>query len=138
MYVYVCIIAKWALKRLSIKNSICKYIRVYVCIYIYILWAARGCAKKRRRICVTHQVCADRDYLQILSNKYQIVVEKHCSGWKQAPVPLVCCLWCSIVTHAGNCLLFKFQVVTPAPVYEACMAAAMHWRMFTGIYALGQ
>ena len=29
-----------------------------------------------RLICVTHQVCADRDYLQLLSNKNQIVVEK--------------------------------------------------------------
>ena len=38
-----------------------------------------------RLICVTHQVCADRDYLQLLANKNQIVVEKHCSGWKQAP-----------------------------------------------------
>ncbi len=34
----------------------------------------------RRRIFVTHQVCADRNYLQLLSNKIQIVVEKHCSG----------------------------------------------------------
>ncbi len=32
-----------------------------------------------RLICVTHQVCADRDYLQLLSNKNQIVVEKNCS-----------------------------------------------------------
>ncbi len=62
-----------------------------------------------RLICVTHQVCADsdRDYLQLLSrsNKNQIVVKKHCSGWKQAPLPLVprtCCLWCSTVTHAGK------------------------------------
>ncbi len=35
-----------------------------------------------------------------------------------------------------NCLLF--QVVTPAPFYEACMAAAMLWGMFPGIYASDQ
>jgi hypothetical protein len=66
----------------------------------------------RRRIRITHQVCADRDYLPLLSNKNQIVVEKHCSGWKQAPVPSVprtCCLRCSTVTHAGKIASWRWH-----------------------------
>ena len=43
MYVYVCITAKWASKRLSMKNSICKYIGVYVCICMYLLEYERMC-----------------------------------------------------------------------------------------------
>ena len=36
MYVYVCKIAKWASKRLSMKNSIYMYIGVYVYICMYL------------------------------------------------------------------------------------------------------
>ena len=64
----------------------------------------------KRQVGAWQTVCAAafgvaRDNVELPSNQNQALVEKHCSGRNQAPLPSVprpCCLRCSTVPHPGE------------------------------------